>query len=173
MVELDVKVVLIESGILKTDGEVSTLLKFADLFRKMKHLEDFSFGFEEFGKDNLLPMEKLTDIPFKSINSGNFKMEKETIKDVANVLSQMRYLEKFELEEISDEEYCLTVEDFALFKHLPVHTVYLAALDLREENVADFRRIMKEMKIECIVNCYEDLGISPHYFGPGDRYLTI
>ena len=46
MIKLDIKVIDIESDALKIDDEVSLLLKFAELFRKMKHLrilQDVSF----------------------------------------------------------------------------------------------------------------------------------
>ena len=44
--KLDIQATDIESGLLKTDGEVKMLLKFGDLFRRMKQLsfEDFEKG---------------------------------------------------------------------------------------------------------------------------------
>ena len=76
MIKLDIKVTGIETNSIKTDCNIEIFLGFADLFRKIKHLEDFIFSFEDFEKDNLPPMEKLTDIPIKRITSRNFKIQK-------------------------------------------------------------------------------------------------
>ena len=177
MIKLDVKVVFVDIDVIEIDGEVPVLLKFADLFRKMKHLENFSFSCDDFDKDNPLPMEKLTDIPIKRISTWNFVIKKDTIKDVAKILSQMKHLEEFDIGTNFDEDYYLSVEDFALFKQLPVNSLYLAALDIRKDNVDDFRQIMREMKIEYIEG-FEDLQdegivVYEQSFGPGDRYVTI
>ena len=70
IVKLDIKVIEIEIDMLKMDGEVQILLQFADLFRQMKHLEEFDFDSDDFEVDgNHPPMEKLTDIPIKKIST--------------------------------------------------------------------------------------------------------
>ena len=177
MVKLDIKVTVIDSDALKTDGEVSKLLKFADLIRKMNHLEDFSFAFEEFENDNILSMEKLTDIPIKHATTGNFLIQKETINDVVKILSQMKCLEELVIAPNFDKDYKLTVNDLALFQNLPVKRLHLNALDLKKDNVEDFRQIMRGMKIKYIgglrKNFGEGLEISEQRFGPGNRYVTI
>ena len=179
MVKLDIKVTEIESSMLKMDGKIVTLLKFADLFRQMKHLEDFYFSYGDF-EMNPPPMEKLIDIPIRLISLMNFKIQKETIKNVVEILLQMKCLEELYMEANLNEGYKLTVEDFALFQNLPVKTLHLEAFELRKDNIDDFRRIMRGMKIRFIngfrgnlVNRGEDLEISVQRFGPENCYVTI
>ena len=95
MVQLNARVVKIESLALRTEGDVTTLLKFADLFRKMEYLKDFSFSQGDFAKENLPPMEKLFDLPFKSITTWNFAIEKWNIRNVVDILYKIENLKEF------------------------------------------------------------------------------
>ena len=111
------------------------------------------------------------------LSTWNFLIKKETIKDVAKVLSQMKFLDSFDIGTNNDEKYYLTPEDLVLFKDIPVKMLYLHALDLTEDNVEDFRQVMRQMEIECIEGIEDfqndGLEISEQYFGPDDRYVTI
>ena len=107
-----------------------------------------------------------------------FCVIKETIKDVVDVLSQIKYLKELDINANYDEKYKLSVEDLALFQNLPVKRLDFEALDLKKDNVDDFHHIIRRMKIEFIggfrkIFHGESLGISEQRFGPGESYDTI
>ena len=89
----------------------------------------------------------------------------------------MKCLNEFDLEPNYDEGYKLTLDEFALFKHLPVKILHLEALDLKRDNVDEFRRIMTGMTIRYISGFQGSLGdgleISANRFGPDNRYVSI
>uniref|UniRef100_A0A7M5V4Q0 F-box domain-containing protein n=1 Tax=Clytia hemisphaerica TaxID=252671 RepID=A0A7M5V4Q0_9CNID len=179
MVKLNIRVTKIESRSLRIENDVPTLLKFADLFRQMKYLKDISFGHGDFEKGNLPPMEKLIDLPFTTISTWNFAVEKWNIKSMVDILHRMKYLKEFSIETNYDVNYKLSVEEFSWFKTLPVNLVYLEALDLTKVNIPEFREIMKGMRIKTVDYFEEnfedaDFEIDIKYYGPiGDEYSTV
>ena len=179
MVERDIKIVEIESCYLDTNEEISALFKFADVMRKMRHLEVFNFTWNEFECENSPPMELLTDLPFESLFSYNFNMQEGQIDNAAWILSNIKSMKardaEFQLRPDFVTFYKITPEEFALFQNLPVTLVELWALDLTESNVVEFREIMEKMKIEHIEFDKGDFDfeISIKKFGPADRYKTI
>ena len=180
MVKMDLKIIKIESHSLRTEGEVSKLLEFAEVMKKMKYLEEFQFSCEEFDmhSDVYAPMELLTDLPIKSLISWHFKFEKGKFEYIARTISEMKHLTKFYLQQ-NYTSYVLLPEELALFKKVPITYLDLDVLDLKRENVVEFRDVMKEMKIECIEwdddKDPEDIPfeIDVKAFGPGGIYKTI
>ena len=187
MVKYNIRIVEIECDSLRTQGENDTLVKFAAVMHKMKHLEDFSFDGEDFQDHHVPPMELLTDLPFKYLSSYQFKIfGRRDVMDMARILSSIKSLYRpykepynrsgLHLQSNMVSDYLFTPEDFALLKNLPLTSVYLNALDLKKDNIKDFRKIMKEMKIREIdysLDENEDFEIDIEEFGPDGVYKTI
>ena len=115
----------------------------------MKHLTADRLG-EEFDDLLLLPVDLWTDLPFKQLDSWHFSTKENDICSTVKTLSEIKTLSKFKLREDLVTNYKLTPINFALFKHLPGKSVDLSALDLRKNNINEFRQIMLEIKIEDI-----------------------
>ena len=164
MMQCGIKIVEIESFFLD-NKDSATLLKFAEVMRKMKSLEKFEFDFQDFEVENAPPMELLTDLPLKFLQSYQFKIfGKKDVAKMANTVAQIKSLNGnhsqlcfsgFHLKENFNSDYLLTPDDFALLKNLPVTLVDLHALDLTKDNINVFGEIMKQMKIQ------EIMGSSP------------
>ena len=139
----------------------------------MKYLEEFRINFGDFQEDTLAPIESLVDLPIKKISSLNFEFKKETIEGIVKTLSSIETLEDFR---IFNSDYKLSVAEFAMFKDLPVVSLYLEALDLKSTNIAEFGKIMRQMEIN-FLECYdidcEDLDIIIKSHGPGNIFQTI
>ena len=143
---------------------------------KMKYLEEFYFSHEDFDQVsyNYAPIELLTDLPFKFLSSGNFSFATGNIEDIVNTLSQIKTLVGFEIYQDLEENYQLSPDELKLFKDIPINNLDLEALDLTEENVVEFRKVMKEMKITSIEAIEDvDFEIKVKDFGPGGIYKTI
>ena len=139
----------------------------------MKYLNVFQLG-EEFD-GHKLPMDILTDLPVQGLLSWHFRMSEENIHETVKTLSKMKNLKDFKIYPNNQTNFKLTPKDFELFKHLPVTSVDLDALDLTKDNLSEFRQIMLEMKIEDIdweIN-YDDFEITITDFGPRGIYKTI
>ena len=189
MIQYGIQIVEIESFCLRTERENDTLLKFADVMRKMKHLEKFEFDCEDFEDENAPPMELLTDLPFKYLTSYQFKVYgKGDVSKMAKTLALIKSLDGnlsqsscsgFHLKRNFVSDYLLTHEDFELLKNLPVTLVDLHALDLTKDNINVFSEIMKQMKIQEIeydedeLFGNKDFRIDVERFGPGGVYNTI
>ena len=178
MVEHNIKIISIDTSCLRIDNNF-ILLEYAKLMRKMKYLEEFRFCDEDYRDEIMAPIELMVDLPFKSISTDNFRNQKDKIGDIVNVLSRIKTLNEIHVKPDLQTNYLLSAEDFALFKNLPVKVVYLDSFDLTNENMVEFRQVMKEMKIEEIIwfpELEEDqrrLVISIQKFGPDGIYKTI
>ena len=186
MLEYNIRIIVIKSSSLRAEGDIGTLIKFAEVMRKMNHLEEFDFDCEDFEVENAPPMELLADLPFKFLKSYQFKIfEKGDVVRMAKTLSLIKslcgpnskyYRRGFHLIRSYVSDYRLTLEDFELLKNLPVTSVDLEALDLKQDNITDFREIMNEMKIRDIYfydELFPDFEIYVDDFGPGGIYKTI
>ena len=188
MMEHGIRIIKIYSFFLRTEGESAALLEFAKLMRKMKYLEEFQFCCEDFEEGNAAPLELMTDLPFRYLKSWNFQLDKKgDATAVAKILSRMKSLRwhhnfysyrGFHLKRNFVTLYQLSVEEFALFKDLPVTSVDIEALALTKDNVKDFREIMNGMKILdlCFLDCDfddEDFEVVEEDFGPNGIYKTI
>ena len=151
MIKMDLKIVNIESRLLRTENKVSKLLEFAEVLRKMKYLKNFEFSPVDFDMDVgvYAPMELLTDLPIKMLVAWHFEFEKEKFEYIAKSLSQMKHLTEFYLQQ-NYVIYVLSPKELALFKKVPIAYLDLSVLDLKRENVVEFRDVMKEMKIKNI-----------------------
>eukprot|EP00111_Clytia_hemisphaerica_P014367 TCONS_00042297-protein len=190
MVNNGTRVFLISSSSLETNGEIATLIKFAEVMRKMKHLKEFNFDCGYFKDQNAPPMELLTDLPFKYLRSHQFNIYgKRDVQMMVSTISKIKsrqgdhknssFLRGFQLMRNVVSDYLLTPDDFKLLKNLPLTYVDLRALDLKQDNIKDFREIMKQMKILDIKFYYQlfprrkDFRIDVEKFGPGRIYNTI
>ena len=188
MIQNGIQIVEIESLFLRTKGDDDSLLKFAEVMRKMKHLEKFQFDCDDFEEENAPPMELLTDLPFKQLKSYQFKIfGKENVSQMAKTVALIKSLHWnpnqcssrcFHIKQNFLSDYLLTPEDFELLKNLPVTSVNLHALDLTKDNVKDFRDIMKQMKIIQIEYDRQELEsagfrINVENWGFGGIYKTI
>uniref|UniRef100_A0A7M5WHV2 F-box domain-containing protein n=1 Tax=Clytia hemisphaerica TaxID=252671 RepID=A0A7M5WHV2_9CNID len=153
MVKLDIKIILIDTSCLAVSTNPE-LLNFVKVMRKMKYLKEFRFCNEDF-RDEIVPppMEQLTDLPFKSIATDNFRVEEGKVGDIVNILSQIKSLKELKIRPDHHTDYKMSPSDFALFKDLPVTITFLCleALNLTKENEVEFRQIMKQMKITNIL----------------------
>uniref|UniRef100_A0A7M5VDP0 F-box domain-containing protein n=1 Tax=Clytia hemisphaerica TaxID=252671 RepID=A0A7M5VDP0_9CNID len=181
MEKLNLKIIYIESRYLKTDEEISKLLEFAEVMRKMKHLKEFYFSPEEFDRNDQVfaPMELLTDLPIKYLYSSNFEFEKRHFRDIVNTLSRIKSLIGFGIYNDLDDDK-LTPDELELFKDIPINNLDVDSLDLRKDNVDDFQNIMKGMKITDIEMPYcgyddslYDIKLEIKNVGPGGIYRTI
>ena len=189
MVSYGIRIIEIRSFFLKTEGDINSLLKFAEIMRNMKHLEEFRFSFDDFEEENAPPMELLTHLPFNFLMSHHFKIVgRRDVVGMTKIVSQIKslrrscfnsdYFSGFHLKRNYVSDYLLTPEDFKSLKNLPVTHVDLHALDLKKENIKNFREIMKLMKIRDIEyekELYEDedFEIYVEDFGPDGIYSTI
>uniref|UniRef100_A0A7M5X9I4 F-box domain-containing protein n=1 Tax=Clytia hemisphaerica TaxID=252671 RepID=A0A7M5X9I4_9CNID len=187
MVEYDIQIIEIESFFLRTEGEHTSLLKFADVMRKMKYLKKFEFNFEDFDDENVPPMELLTDLPFRHIKSFQFEIfGSEDVVRMVETLSKIKslheppikksYFSGFYLYRNYSSDYQYKPKDFSLLKSLPVKSVDLDALDLQRHNIKDFREMMNEMQILEIDDYYfdgKDFKLAVEKFGPAGIYRTI
>ena len=121
MVKMDLKIVFIETESLKTEGEDSKLLEFVEVFRKMKHLEEFYFSVEDFEtKFNGAPsVHLMTDLPIKMLFCRNFEFQKENINDIVTTLSKIKSLVWFCIDQEEEGGYRLTPGELASFKNIP------------------------------------------------------
>ena len=169
MVELDIRVVYVESRALNTDGEISKLLEFLDILRRMKYLEAFGFSLYDFEDQNPEMMEKLlVDLPIQRIGTQNFRLEEGNIEKAVQILSRMESLIELRIQPVFQRPYRLSPKEFLLFRNLPVTYVHLGALDLdlTKENVLKFRAIMKVMEIE-------EIGGFPEQYFDDDKDFEI
>ena len=189
MLEYNIRIIVIKSSSLRAEGDIGTLIKFAEIIRKMNHLEEFDFDCEDFEDENAPPMELLTDLPFRYLHSYQFKIfGKVDVLMMVLTISKIKYLQGdhknfyrckgFQLKRNFVSDYLLTPDDFKLLINLPLTYVDLHALDLTKGNIKEFGEIMKQMKIleieyddELFQN--EDFEIDVEEFGPGGIYKTI
>ena len=114
----------------------------------------------------------LTDLPFKFLSTWNFRIEKGNVENITITLSQIKTLETLEIQPAHEGRYQMKLKEFALFKHLPVKSVALSALDLSTDNIDEFDQIMNEMKIEHLDHdCDFDIEITS--FGTNEIYQSI
>ena len=175
MVKLDLRVVKIESSRLDASNEIEHLLKFVEIIKKMRYLEEFQLSIDHFVLQDVMTMSRLVKLPIRFITSWNFHFEKGYIKDIANTLLQIKTLEEFRFITKNENPFKLSPKEFELFKDIPVTMIYLEQLDLTADNLLQFRKIMREkMKLKYIV-CYGnfDFEVSVKSFGPGNIYKYI
>ena len=96
----------------------------------------------------------------------------------ADLCRKMKHLKEFNFHR--EDHFKLSVDQFALLKDLPVKTLCLETLNLKKDNIVQFRQIMSEMKIEWIEQFWfekdwsqYDFEVSIQSFGPNGLYKTI
>ena len=174
----DVRLDFLASGMLDFDGTGSDLGRFVPYLCKLKNLRDFDMINFDFIDPPQMALFK--DVPIKETSTKIFKLEKGKIGEVVKELNNLKKLNFLSIEESFWTHYKLSPEDFELFTVLPVDKfVNLDVLDLTVENVSEFQRIMKNMKITMMEysegdEIYDEIDVSEkEIFIDGVEYLTI
>ena len=139
-----IKISTIHSGRLRTERASSNLVRFIPVLKKLKHLEEFSYSGDEF-YDGPPPLHRFVDLPIKQITTAEFKLRRGKIRNIVDMLTQMKSLKDIHIYHHASNNYRLSPDDLLLFKHLPVTEIEEEALDLSESNVPLFRDILEEM----------------------------
>ena len=119
----------------------------------------------------------LVELPIKSMTFDSFNIEFGRISNAINVLHNIKSLTYLEIP-FHWTLYRMSVEEFALFKDLPVKKIEMGALDclrlIKNRNELEkLREIMMQMKIEEItrIRGYKGFEIISH--GPGGIYKSV
>eukprot|EP00111_Clytia_hemisphaerica_P013391 TCONS_00039328-protein len=172
MNSLNLRVVEIATNALDTEYESSNLIYFVPILREMLWcLEEFHFTDCE--HTDQTPMDLFTDFPVKYLSHSEFEIEDGKVFDTVETLTKFKSLERLDID-CHWSCYELTLDEFALFQHLPVYLVDFGSLKINEDNIFEFRQIMLRMKIEKITQ--RNLGemtINIVSHGPGGMYKTV
>ena len=149
--------------------------EFFSTFKKMKYLKELFITDRVYVGPSYLW--DLIDLPIKSLTLNSFAIDGGRLPDTLQAIHSIKSLAYLEI----PCHWCLyrmSVEDFALFKDLPVKKVEIRAFDclrLRESKheLEKLRKIMLQMKIEEITQerGYKEFKIISH--GPGGMYKSI
>ena len=142
MVKEDVRVTQITSDALEVDGDSSNLEFFIPVLKQLEYLEEFSFRTTL--ENGPAPIHLFTDFPIESIETSEFELQEDTIDQVIEILDQIE-CEVLVWSPVWND-YLLSPEDLLKFEHLPLGDVDMKALDLTEENIPDFRKVIKRIE---------------------------
>ena len=147
MVEFDIKVTFIMNDALRLDGLSANFGLFAPVLKKMKYLDDlFIIKGPQDVLDGPLPIHLLTDLPIDTVSTNDLKMEKGKIGEIVDTISRMKSLKNLDIKSSWITGYKLSPEELSLFKGFPIRDIDEDALDLKKENVEEFRQILLELK---------------------------
>eukprot|EP00111_Clytia_hemisphaerica_P011853 TCONS_00034833-protein len=143
MVEKNIQVVYISTVCLATNRRSSNLEQFVPVLKRMKHLDKVTL--DGYYDDGPPPVHLFVDLPIYCLTTKHFKFEKNKMHEIVDTMSQIKELKSVELCWNRRGNYKLLPEDLLLFKHLPLTLIDPDILDLSEETVSDFRKVLDEM----------------------------
>lgn len=94
-------------------------------------------------------IESLAELPVRFISTQDFPLKNGAIGEVVRVMSKLKYLEFVEISEYHWSGYKLSLQEFKLFRHLPIECMDVEALcpeDLHN-HLSDFLILVNEMMI--------------------------
>ena len=177
MAKYDIRLTELSSEYMMMPGnDERSQKRFAEALAKLKHLKSFKF-YSEYSSP--MTIENFIHVPITKLGTSYFISGKNELEKTVQTLSKMKSLRHLC---IGSSGYKFLSEDLAMFKGLPVKSIFLDTLDLNKENIPEFRRVMMEMNIERIhkfpyssagKSKNEELGIEIKSHGLGGIYKTI
>ena len=91
-------------------------------------------------------------LPVRHISTDQFNLQNEKVVDVVRALQRMPHLECIEIG-IHWSNFNFTLDDFKLFRGLPVKSVCIQGFDLCDvsEHSVQYREVMREIGVRKIV----------------------
>ena len=87
MVEKDLKITYFETRAITNKSEISKLLEFLNVLKRMKHLKELFISFDDLEDQDYKVMESMVGLPIKYISSLNFQLEGGNVERIIEILS--------------------------------------------------------------------------------------